>query len=334
MDYEAPQFCPICQNVEKLTEIDKFNSYRIFYCPRCRVEFSHPMENVDQLYSEAYSGKKGLGQYEMKMKAARDVLNYADPSMLISYERAIFRAIRRDLPPHSVVLDIGCGYGRFLAVLRQASYVPIGIDIAEPPIKILQEEGFTAFRGSVDEYPKNAPHPKAITLMEVLEHVIDPVGFISAINSHFPKARLYISVPSHRRWLLKNGPRQASDYPPHHWYHFTPKTLRYILEKNGYKCALREPLVSPLSLGGGLRSIVSRIEGEDLEGGKSRPSIATHARIYGISPRLLSTLRRINKIVKYIIYTPLAVYYNVLGYRATSFIGEAIPINEKDSTFI
>lgn len=325
----APEFCPICKNAEGLKEIEMVRAYRIFYCPKCTAEFSYPLDDTEQLYQKAYAGRNGFGQYALKMKTAKDVLAYAEPSMLISYERAIYRKIRKELPPKSVVLDIGCGYGRFLAVLRKASFVPVGIDIAGPPIKLLQQEGYEAYQGTVEAYPKQLRNPDAITIMEVLEHVVNPVAFISEIRSRFPDSRLYISVPSHRRWLLKKFPREASDYPPHHWYHFTPEALRYILETNGYGCEVKEPLVSPLSLGGGLRRIISRIEGEKVETDKSTPSIAVYARKHRISPAILSVLRKSNKLFKFVAYTPLAVYYNILGYRATSFIGEATPLTDK-----
>lgn len=97
------------------------------------------------------------------------------------------------------MLEVGCGKGYFLELLRQRGHAVTGIDPAyegENPDVI--KAPFTRELGlSAD----------AIVLRHVLEHIADPLGFLAAIRDANQGGLIYIEVPcldwilEHRAWF-------------------------------------------------------------------------------------------------------------------------------------
>lgn len=100
----------------------------------------------------------------------------------------------------STLLEVGCGKGAFLAMLRQRGHSAIGID--------------PAYEGSdpyiLREYlsPAGDQYAEAVVLRHTLEHVADPLAFLSLIrDSNRGTGLIYIEVPcldwilSHRAWF-------------------------------------------------------------------------------------------------------------------------------------
>ncbi len=98
------------------------------------------------------------------------------------------------------VLEVGCGKGAFLDMLRQRGHAAIGIDPAY--------EGDDA--GIVRKHfsPGCGLQAEAIVMRHTLEHIRDPLAFLSVIrNANQGQGLIYIEVPcldwilTHRAWF-------------------------------------------------------------------------------------------------------------------------------------
>jgi hypothetical protein len=149
----------------------------------------------------------------------------------ISRAREVFNALPAATGP---LLDYGAGSGGLVHGAREIGVEADGVE----PSATARELARTLY--GVDLMPglEACTHRRygAITLLHVLEHVADPLGDLRALGSLLePDAAVLIEVPhagSADMWLPSRR-RMILD-PPAHLHHFTPKTLRTLLENAGY----------------------------------------------------------------------------------------------------
>lgn len=143
------------------------------------------------------------------------------------------KIIKKRFPKEQASLDVGFGAGWFLGAMRQAGLTPYGLEVAENPIKTLLQKGFPVGNYAVDQLPSGWPSPTLITAFEVVEHLEDPIGFLTLLRRTYPNADVILSVPDERCWFFLAG-RPAHDYPPNHMTRWSPRAMDIALRKAGY----------------------------------------------------------------------------------------------------
>ena len=100
-----------------------------------------------------------------------------------------------------VVLDVGCGDGRFLAYAMQSRDLEChGLEFATSEklqlLNLLGEEQFFSSKSLKDtEYPRE--HFGLITLWGVLEHIVDPIGLLCRASEILaPNGFIFVLVPN------------------------------------------------------------------------------------------------------------------------------------------
>jgi len=131
----------------------------------------------------------------------------------------------------SAVLDFGAGSGHILRSLRQL--VPsIQVSCIEADLtasQFLRSQGFTVF-DSLEQSPKGSFD--AVILIELLEHLNDPVPLLAEIKSRLrPGGRIFISTPCGE---TRSGYRKTGAYnTPEHVQFWTEKSFGVLCEKAG-----------------------------------------------------------------------------------------------------
>jgi SAM-dependent methyltransferase len=153
------------------------------------------------------------------------------------------------------LLDVGAGTGVFMHLARERGWDPSGIDICPLTAeKAAQEFGVRIAVGPFEEHRLGGRQFDAITMLDVLEHVIDPLATLRRAHALLrPGGALYVAVPNQRSLLTAvvdayaraGGP--AADklllrlYVAPHLHYFTPKTLPRAIETAGFSIrALRQ----------------------------------------------------------------------------------------------
>jgi SAM-dependent methyltransferase len=131
------------------------------------------------------------------------------------------------------VLDFGCGYGLFLRSLRVRGFSEsIGVELDHDVRgRAAEISGRPVYR----DIPQSEKYG-AVSMMDVLEHLTDPVETLSMLRRYVDKdAVLFISTPNvdsinarlyRERWVLH--------LPPQHVFYFGLRGIRIMLERSGW----------------------------------------------------------------------------------------------------
>lgn len=232
--------CPACASVER-EHADLANGFEIARCCGCGLEYaSNPEVNLGA-YSRSYAGSGGIVDDSRpyfspatRLSLERDAL-YRPPPHLTAAERWVLERMNSSVPRGVVVLDIGCGTGRWLEALRRRGFEPQGVEPTEALATTLRGMGYEVTSGKLPGLEWTGPVPAVLTLFEVLEHLPDPLAVLAELRQTFPHACVGISVPSPFRVGLAVRGRDKTDYPPNHFLRWTPAALERCFSRAGYQ---------------------------------------------------------------------------------------------------
>ena len=176
---------------------------------------------------------------------------YSDESYLSSdYLRWAHRVIlsKNLLNREESILEIGCFNGFFVKALRNEGYDCYGSDIMDSSINYGKD------LYGLHAYIKSGPFGRkfnTIIMIDVLEHVKNPVVFLKDLIELYKPEKFLISVPNGDRIFY-----DKSDWPPHHYSRFSTESLRHLMRLVDYNVTYVEFETSVFLF---LRNVLGRI---------------------------------------------------------------------------
>jgi 2-polyprenyl-3-methyl-5-hydroxy-6-metoxy-1,4-benzoquinol methylase len=241
------QRCNVCGSADPRPYHDQ-GYRRLVRCRSCRLVFADPLPSPDD-------------------KAETERLAYE--SDLLPEVAEFFRNCHRDFEEDAVIrgfrhalrwigqarragrmLDVGPGTGIFLHLAsNEFGWQPYGIDICqESAEKARTEFDVTVEVGDFLAHPYEPASFDAITMLDVLEHTLDPAAVLArAWELLAPGGVLYVAVPNQRclmtivldRYIQLGGPGRKFFldrlYVPPHVYYFNPRALALALANAGFE---------------------------------------------------------------------------------------------------
>ncbi len=203
----------------------------VVQCQKCDLCFTNPRPNdrtLGQFYPPSYSPHKPFRQAQSKRQSRRysSLLKWLKEDDSKDEESAY----------RGKLLDFGCGSGLFLERMRGLGWDVMGVDISQDTVfRLRYDLDIPAVVGTL-------PHPElkpgtfdVITMWQALEHVPWPRQILEAAKDLLvPGGKLIIAVPNiaslpfkwfRKAWFALELPR--------HLTHFTPETLRRMIESCG-----------------------------------------------------------------------------------------------------
>lgn len=154
-------------------------------------------------------------------------------------------------------LDFGCGDGRSLEAGRALAFDMIGIDVSASRAAQAAQRHKQVYPSleSFDRLDGNKVH--AVTLEQVLEHLVEPRDVLDALRQHMhPGGVLFVSVPN---CAGVDRPKDFESFhklqPVEHVNAFTPKTLRDLCRRAGFRPLRRPAAFVTTRPAGALRSL-------------------------------------------------------------------------------
>lgn len=140
----------------------------------------------------------------------------------------LFQGLERLGARGGQLLDIGAADGRLLAVARRYGWQGWGIELNRGYQLAHEEQGLEVAYGAFPEdFPDDGHRFDAITMLDVLEHTIDPVGFLRQVSERLAKGGLIaVQVPNLDSLLLRLEGAENTNFCPGHWNYFSAPSLR------------------------------------------------------------------------------------------------------------
>lgn len=222
--------CPVC-NADNYNLVLKKDNLDIVKCKVCNVIYVNPIFNEEK-YLELYRSKN----YQKIVKRLQeDSHNYRRKRFGKERVNILEKFHNKKLKKR--FLDIGCSTGFIIEEAKHRGWDSVGIELNPSAVKFARSRGLNVLDKPLEEvkFKKNFSD---IGLFDVLEHLSNPKNILEEIHKFLYKdGNIYIYVPnwnSASRDLL--GEKNSHFiWPTHHLTYFTPLTLKYFLEKNGFK---------------------------------------------------------------------------------------------------
>ncbi len=225
--------CTFCK--KKLTtlilkNIVKYGAlYDVYECAQCKVAMLHPFPS-DEILAKLYS----YGSYRTDRGKRFGFLIES----LIHLGRILKRRRISRFVKTGKILDIGCGRGLFLDVMRRGGWDTIGTEFNEDTASYaIKNYGLNILPGDITQHKLQTESLDAININQVLEHLKNPKKVLE--ESHRLLRRggtLIISVPDLRSPQFAIGKKNWAYLDiPFHLFHFTEEGLSELLKKNEFK---------------------------------------------------------------------------------------------------
>jgi len=219
--------CNLCGG-ESYRLIGTEQGFEIRQCLACTLVYVNPQPVASEL------PKFYEGFYEDQPESEGDcrTLGYI--------ERHLRRLILRRRPEGGRLLEVGCGYGRFLEAMDRPNWLLTGYELSETALAAARQRVPRAglVRAALEDAPDPDEPQDGIALIAVLEHVKDPKAVLSRICGWLaPGGLVVIQVPYTTPYLkLKRWIPRLPVYleAPRHLFDFSPWTLPRYLEESGF----------------------------------------------------------------------------------------------------
>jgi len=157
------------------------------------------------------------------------------------------------LPPNGRVLDVGCGDGFHLRLLRdhgEPGWLLEGADLDERAVRAVRASGLDAYHGTIESLElREATYDLVYSIMTI-EHVPHPDRFLRAIYRVLkPGGRLVLVTDSTDTVDFKLFQKSywGGYHFPRHFYLFNRSSLARLASSAGFQVRRMNTLVSPVN---------------------------------------------------------------------------------------
>lgn len=230
--------CPLCSSskigLTLATEdfsISK-DAFEIYACQDCDFHFTQnapaPAAIAPYYKSDVY-----ISHSDTKEGIVNRLYHSARNLMLQKKQKLV-----QQLTTGKRLLDIGSGTGYFLNHMQKNGFQVIGVEIDDAArnatlknFNIKVNPPATFLEG------KLTPKVDIISLWHVLEHLHDMDGYMQRMHNQLADdGVVLIAVPNHKSYDAQYyGKHWAAYDVPRHLWHFSPKTVAKLADKNGFK---------------------------------------------------------------------------------------------------
>lgn len=222
--------CPICQLVDTALEFPHASGpalrFPLVRCSSCGLVFLEEFRDeaqLDDAQRTAYGEpqRRFVGPFELLVRGFR---------------LGRVRFARRLMPPGGSVLDVGCGRGLFLHLLRERGYEVKGTELSAATVR----NAYPDLPISVGDL-RPGLFPDAtfdlVSIWHVLEHLRFPDQALEvAFRALRPGGKLMLAVPNYGSVQARlGGERWFHLDPPRHLFQFTDQTLRRLVRAPGFE---------------------------------------------------------------------------------------------------
>jgi len=146
-----------------------------------------------------------------------------------------YNKLFRYLSPGSKILDVGCGDGSFLS-LSQNRFICTGIEISGYLANLAERRNIKVMTGDFLTADFTGEKYDGITLLSLLEHLVDPVRAVKKCFNLLNKGGVLLMKTVNYGCVNRKitGEGWTGFRPPDHVIYFTPSNLKRFLKRAGF----------------------------------------------------------------------------------------------------
>ena len=155
--------------------------------------------------------------------------------------RVKFRTLVKYVNKESLIVDFGCGTGRFLSYLKKKKYSVVGVDSNKKVRDKCSEKNLKIYK-SINDFKENID---TITFWHSFEHVSNPNEILDQIvNQSKNNLTVIIALPNYRSFDAKHyGSFWAAYDVPRHRYHYSARGIKKLMKSYGFECLKAKPML-------------------------------------------------------------------------------------------
>lgn len=259
--------CPVCHGIERKSLYDRLRDqlfsaqgyWNLQTCISCGSAYLDPRptpQSISRAYSSYYTHANNEAAGLLKQLSRRARNGYINrhwnadlkptsaalgaivgciPSMKAKVDHELMRSFERS-KTRQHLLDVGCGSGQFLFLIKHAGWQVKGIDFDPQAVAAARQLGLDVDVGGLEILSEQHDAFDAITLSHVIEHVYGPADTLKQCFRLLRRGgTFWIETPNlegvgHGLY----GRNWRGLEPPRHLVLFTWSSLKSLLEQAGF----------------------------------------------------------------------------------------------------
>ncbi|GAB3322745.1 methyltransferase domain-containing protein [Larkinella ripae] len=215
------------------------SDFSIQSCEKCGFKVTNPRP-VEEEIGRYYESDEYISHSDTR----KGIISQLYHTVRTITVRQKVKMITELSPPKGQLLDIGCGSGYFLSASQQAGWQISGTEPDANTRRQAAERTQIPLAQSIFDLD-NTLQFDAITMWHVLEHVHALPETLEWIRAHCRlKKYLIVAVPNYHSWDAKHYKQFWAAYDvPRHLYHFSPGTMKSLLNRYGFSVINQKPMI-------------------------------------------------------------------------------------------
>lgn len=237
--------CPLCGAAGGRLLSTQLGRFGVVKCGRCGLVRLSPRLTADaarRLYDATYYAAGGYDDYVETFERFRGIYEKLFAKRLALLSRHVSRPGR--------LLEAGCAHGFQLEWLRRQGWEVVGNDVsAEAAAYARQRFGLEVIEGPLEEAALEPASFDVVYLVDIVEHLYDAAAALANVRAALkPGGIILVQVPYELYHWEKIGQALrerkkpgavAPDAVPYHVTFFTPRTLKSMLRRCGFRVLAR-----------------------------------------------------------------------------------------------
>ncbi|RYD77803.1 MAG: class I SAM-dependent methyltransferase [Sphingobacteriales bacterium] len=238
--------CPVCgqKNIADKFVVKDYTvsgeEYMLQQCRDCSFVFTQDIPSQDEI-GPYYASQNYISHSNTQKGFINNIYHRVRKITLASKRKLIEDKTGISKGNH---LDVGCGTGAFLNEMKNAGWKITGLELDETARKNAQELFNINPQPSHELFSLPAESYDAITMWHVLEHVHQLHEYVAQLKKLLkPGGKLFIAVPNYTSSDAAHYQRFWAAYDvPRHLYHFSPASMRVLMEKHALQVLQTKPM--------------------------------------------------------------------------------------------
>jgi len=228
--------CPICNSKMKFNFTTKDylvsgESFDIVECESCFLRVTKPFPDKENI-ANYYSSDEYISHSENRSGIFDYIYGFVRSYQLNKKRKLIGKYFDNN---SGKILDIGCGTGEFLQIMKKYNWDISGVDTSDKARKIVKSKLNIHVKDPKDWINSNEKFD-VITCWHSLEHVHEPWLYLEKIKKILnPGGLLIVALPNYQSTDAKIYKEFWAAYDtPRHLYHFTIQSMNKMIHPQGF----------------------------------------------------------------------------------------------------